>query len=122
MSVNFKLIGKRVKEVRTEKGISQADLAERCKTSAQYLSQIENGRKQASLQTLVSVAEVLGVSLNELLSGNQVNNPAEYQRDVLQIFEGCSSYEKRVIFELLRSAKEILRENHSILEREMEKY
>lgn len=122
MSVNFKLIGKRVKEVRTEKGISQADLAERCKTSAQYLSQIENGRKQASLQTLVSVAEVLGVSLNELLSGNQVNNPAEYQRDVLQIFEGCSSYEKRVLFELLRSAKEILRENHSILEREMEKY
>ena len=122
MSVNFKLIGKRVKEVRTEKGISQADLAERCKTSAQYLSHIENGRKQASLQTLVSVAEVLGVSLNELLSGNQVNNPAEYQRDVLQIFEGCSSYEKRVLFELLRSAKEILRENHSILEREMEKY
>ena len=122
MSVNFKLIGNRVKEVRTEKGISQADLAERCKTSAQYLSQIENGRKQASLQTLVSVAEVLGVSLNELLSGNQVNNPAEYQRDVLQIFEGCSSYEKRVLFELLRSAKEILRENHSILEREMEKY
>ena len=122
MSVNFKLIGKRVKEVRTEKGISQADLAERCKTSAQYLSQIENGRKQASMQTLVSVAEVLGVSLNELLSGNQVNNPAEYQRDVLQIFEGCSSYEKRVLFELLRSAKEILRENHSILEREMEKY
>ena len=122
MSVNFKLIGKRVKEVRTEKGISQADLAERCKTSAQYLSQIENGRKQASLQTLVSVAEVLGVSLNELLSGNQVNNPAEYQRDVLQIFVGCSSYEKRVLFELLRSAKEILRENHSILEREMEKY
>ena len=122
MSVNFKLIGKRVKEVRTEKGISQDDLAERCKTQAQYLSQIENGRKQASLQTLVSVAEVLGVSLNELLSGNQVNNPAEYQRDVLQIFEGCSSYEKRVLFELLRSAKEILRENHSILEREMEKY
>ena len=122
MSVNFKLIGKRVKEVRTEKGISQADLAERCKTSAQYLSQIEKGRKQASLQTRVSVAEVLGVSLNELLSGNQVNNPAEYQRDVLQIFEGCSSYEKRVLFELLRSAKEILRENHSILEREMEKY
>ena len=122
MSVNFKLIGKRVKEVRTEKGITQADLAERCKTSAQYLSQIENGRKQASLQILVSVAEVLEVSLNELLSGNQVNNPAEYQRDVLRIFEGCSSYEKRVLFELLRSAKEILQENHSILEREMERY
>lgn len=122
MSVNFKLIGKRVKEVRTEKGISQAELAEKCKTSAQYLSQIENGRKQASLQTLVSVAEVLEVSLNELLSGNQVNNPAEYQRDVFRIFEGCSSYEKRVLFELLRSAKEILQENHSILEKEMERY
>lgn len=38
MSVNFKLIGRRISEVRTERGISQADLAERSKTTAQYLS------------------------------------------------------------------------------------
>lgn len=122
MSVNFKLIGKRVKEVRIEKGLSQAELAVRCKTSAQYLSQIENGKKQASLQILVTVAEVLGVSLNELLNGNQVNNPKEYRSDILKIFADCSSYEKRVLFEVLKSTKTILRDNKQLLEKEINKF
>lgn len=122
MSVNFKLIGKRVKEVRIEKGLSQAELAVRCKTSAQYLSQIENGKKQASLQILVTVAEVLGVSLNELLNGNQVNNPKEYRSDILKLFADCSSYEKRVLFEVLKSTKTILRDNKQLLEKEINKF
>ena len=122
MSVNFKLIGRRVREVRSERGMSQQELAARCKTSAQYLSQIENGRKQASLQVLVAVAEVLEISLNELLTGNQVNNPLEYQRDMVRLLADCSSYEKRVLFEMLLSMKAVLRENQDLLEKEMEKY
>lgn len=122
MSVNFKLIGRRVREVRSERGMSQQELAARCKTSAQYLSQIENGRKQASLQVLVAVAEVLEISLNELLTGNQVNNPLEYQRDMVRLLADCSSYEKRVLFEMLLSMKAVLRENQNLLERELEKY
>jgi len=122
MSVNFKLIGRRVREVRSERGMSQQELAARCKTSAQYLSQIENGRKQASLQVLVAVAEVLEISLNELLTGNQVNNPLEYQRDMVRLLADCSSYEKRVLFEMLLSMKAVLRENQDLLEKELEKY
>ena len=122
MSVNFKLIGRRIREVRTERGISQADLAERSKTTAQYLSQIENGKKQASLQVLLSVAEVLEVSLNELLTGNQVNNPVEYQRDIVRLLVDCSSYEKRVLFEMLLNMKAVLRENKRLFEKELEKY
>ena len=122
MSVNFKLIGRRIREVRAERGISQADLAERSKTTAQYLSQIENGKKQASLQVLLSVAEVLEVSLNELLTGNQVNNPVEYQRDIVRLLTDCSSYEKRVLFEMLLNMKAVLRENKSLFEKELERY
>ena len=122
MSVNFKLIGRRIREVRTERGISQADLAERSKTTAQYLSQIENGKKQASLQVLLSVAEVLEVSLNELLTGNQVNNPVEYQRDIVRLLSDCSSYEKRVLFEMLLNMKAVLRENKRLFEKELESY
>jgi len=122
MSVNFKLIGRRVREVRSDRGMSQQELAARCKTSAQYLSQIENGRKQASLQVLVAIAEVLEVSLNELLTGNQVSNPLEYQRDMVRLLADCSAYEKRVLFEMLLSMKAVLRENQNLLEKELEKF
>lgn len=122
MSVNFKLIGKRVREVRLERGISQTELAERSKTTAQYLSQIENGKKQASLQVLLSVAEVLEISLNELLTGNQVNNPVEYQREIVRLLADCLSYEKRVLFEMLLNMKAVLRENKRLFEKELEKF
>lgn len=121
MSVNFKLLGKRVREVRKEKGISQADLAVKCKTSAQYLSQIENGKKQASLQILITIAEALEVSLDELLVGNQVKNLAEYSNEVARVFEDCSSYEKRILFEMLVAMKSVIRDNKELLRKELEK-
>lgn len=122
MSVNFKLLGKRVKEIRKEKGFSQAELAAKCKTTAQYLSQIENGKKQASLQILVTLAQELEVSLDEFLTGNQVGNSQEYNREIAALFEDCSAYEKRVLYEMARSMKGIIRDNKELLTKELEKY
>jgi len=49
MSVNFKQIGRRVKEIRKSRGLSQADLAERIDMSVPYISHIETATKKASL-------------------------------------------------------------------------
>jgi len=51
-----------------------------------------------------------------------VNNPLEYQRDMVRLLADCSSYEKRVLFEMLLSMKAVLRENQDLLEKELEKY
>lgn len=111
MSVNFVVIGKRVKEVRKQHHLSQAQLAELADLSPQYLSQIETAKKQASLQSLINISKALNVSLDDLLIGNQIEKKSEYYNEIIDLMEDCSRFEKRVIFELICALKNILRDN-----------
>lgn len=54
--------------------------------------------------------------MDELLNGNQINNPVEYKNDIDILLSDCTKYEMRVLFELMRDAKRILRENKSLSE------
>lgn len=111
MPLNFKLIGLRIKEARATKQMSQTDLAERINMSMQFISQIETAKKHASLESLVRIGNVLGVTVDFMLNGNQINDLLEYQTDMAQLLNGCNSYEKRVIYEMAASTKKILLEN-----------
>ncbi|MDD4432065.1 MAG: helix-turn-helix transcriptional regulator [Parabacteroides sp.] len=115
MPVDFKLVGKRVREVRTQQGLSQAELAELANVTPQYISHVETAKKKASLQALVDIANGLGITLDELLSGNLMSNPVEYLSDIDVVLEDCNRFEKRVIFELICATKSILRDNLTLL-------
>ena len=56
-------LGRRVKELRTRRGLTQADLAERAGISQTTLSRLEGGHQCPSLQGVATLAEALGVSL-----------------------------------------------------------
>jgi transcriptional regulator with XRE-family HTH domain len=111
MALNIKIIGRRVKESRIQKHMSQADLAERVEMSVAYISYIETAKKQASLEALVRIADVLGVTVDTLLNGNQANDAAEYKEELAKLIEDCSSYEKRIVYEIALATKKSLLEN-----------
>ena len=111
MSLNFKIIGLRIKESRLQKRISQAGLAERIDMSVSYISHIETAKKKASLESLVRIANALEVTVDHMLNGNQTSDPAEYRIELVQLLEGCTSYEKRIIYEIVSAVKTSLREN-----------
>lgn len=60
------LLGKRIKELRKEKNISQEKLAEIIGIEANNLSRIENGKNYPSADTIVKIAEALNVDVNKL--------------------------------------------------------
>ncbi len=109
--INYKLIGKRIKEVRLQQTMTQEKLAEQADVSVTYISNIECSVKKPSLEVLVNISNVLGVTVDELLAGNQLYNPTDYQTDLDEIMALCSQNEKRLIFELVTSLFHILREN-----------
>lgn len=115
MRINYALIGKRVRETRKQQKISQERLAELTDVSVSYISHIETARKKASLSTLIRIANALGITVDELLNGNQIYNPNDYQTDLDQIMEDCSLLEKRLIFALVSATKDILRNNNWII-------
>ena len=93
MQVDYKEIGKRVRKGRKENGFAQEELAELVNISAQYLSEVENHRKQISLTVLARISGVLGVTMDELLNGTRRIGDSSYCRDFNMLLEDCSSYE-----------------------------
>jgi len=59
-------IGATIKNLRKRKGLQQFELAERSGISQTYLSQIENGSRSATFDTLEKICETLDVPLSIL--------------------------------------------------------
>lgn len=111
ISVNHRQIGYRIKEVREQNHISQAQLAEMTDLSVSYISHIENAKRKASLESVIRIVNVLGITVDELLAGVQMNNPAAYQTDIDMLMEDCSENEKRFIYELIKASLETMLKN-----------
>ena len=62
-----KLVGRNVKRIRQKKGLTQEKFAEISGFSQQYISSLENGRRNPTVVTLYELATALGVSHLDLL-------------------------------------------------------
>jgi transcriptional regulator with XRE-family HTH domain len=60
-------LGQNLKKIRTEKKMSQGDIARILSVDRGYISNIENGKKNPTLATIDKLAKVLGISADELL-------------------------------------------------------
>ena len=61
-------LGKAIRLRRVERDLSRADLAREADVSYTYVSEIENGTKQASSKTLWRIARALGFEPHELMA------------------------------------------------------
>jgi len=66
MSDICKIIGERVRNHRTRKGLNQEELAERCGLHTTYIGQIERGEKNATLESIEKIIKGLEISYETL--------------------------------------------------------
>lgn len=66
MSDIAKIIGQRIRNYRTQKGLSQEKLAEFAGCHPTYIGQLERGEKNATLESVEKIASAMDVSLSEL--------------------------------------------------------
>lgn len=115
MSLNYLIIGKRIKEARKKKHLSQAQLCELVDLSDGYISYIETATKCVSLDVLVRIANVLEVTADELLAENLLTTrQANLNGEFSDLLGDCNAYERRVLIEITRATKQILRENKQL--------
>lgn len=62
-------LGERIRSLRTERNMSQNDLAETLKVSRQSISKWETDGATPDLDKLVSMSEIFGITLDELIKG-----------------------------------------------------
>ena len=60
------VFGKRIRELRNSKGISQESLAELCGLHRTYLGGIERGERNPSLENIERSSKALGTTMAEL--------------------------------------------------------
>ncbi|WP_449077982.1 helix-turn-helix domain-containing protein [Ruminococcus sp.] len=65
--VNYAAIGQRVKEYRIKAHLTQSELAEALDVSTGYISQVECGHTQVSLNRLDSIASIINTNIGNLI-------------------------------------------------------
>ena len=118
MELDYKSIGKRVKIARIRAELTQEKLAELVDLSTTHLSNIETGTTRVSLQTMVALANALGVTADDLLCDSVKYARAEMEKDIAGILEDCDDREIRVLRDLLEAAKESLRRDEALWKRD----
>ena len=61
--------GSKIKELRVKGGLSQEAFADKCGYARTYMSRIETGRANVSLDAIETLAEALRMTPGELFSG-----------------------------------------------------
>ena len=69
MFYNAKEIGKRIKELRKQRELTQLKLAEQLNITDNFLAKIEGGSKNPSIDLFIQMSEFFGVSLDYLILG-----------------------------------------------------
>ena len=96
--IDYVSLGKRIRDIRKKQGLTQALLAEKSGVEPSNISHIERAATKLSLPTLVSIANALEVSLDELV----------YDEELL---DDCSAAELKAIAEVIKTTKTVLRTN-----------
>ena len=69
------LVGPRLKQMRSQRGITLADLSERTGISKSTLSRLETGQRRPSLELLLPLAQTYRVPLDDLVGAPEVGDP-----------------------------------------------
>jgi len=100
--LDFSFIGKRIKEVRTDKHLTQEYVANITGVNVSHISNIENDKVKISLTLLVKVCNALGVSMDYLLQNEYQNPTSGIETELLLVLKELPKDKQET---LLRIAK-----------------
>lgn len=63
-----KRLGNKIREIRLKKELTQEELAHKAQLDYSYINQIENGKRNPSIDAVERIAKALGVKLKDLIS------------------------------------------------------
>ncbi len=99
-----KLLGKRIKELRKERALSQEGLAEIIGIEPNNLSRIENGRNYPTPENLYKIAAALGVDIYKLYLFDHHKNYSNIKKEIITSLEDETF--GRLLYKFYRLIKE----------------
>ena len=108
IDIDYKLLGENIQRIRRGKHVSQMELAELSDLSPVYVSLIECSKRKPSLKTVVSIADALSVTVDELLADPKECDALAYGQ-MKQILEESGDKERMIVIEISKYLSELLK-------------
>ena len=101
--MDYKRLGTRIREERKRLNLTQAQLAEDIDISDTYMGAIERGERSLTLDTLVSLVNRLGVTVDYLLADSVSDTDSNIMEQFKQILDGQPMERKQMAINVLRT-------------------
>ena len=101
--MDYKRLGKRIREERLRLNLTQAQLAESIDISDTYMGAIERGERSLTLDTLVRLVNRLGVTVDYLLSDSVTDTDSNIMEQFKQIIDRQPLERKQMAVNVLRT-------------------
>jgi len=108
--LNREDIGMRICYHRKINKITQEELAFRTNLSRVHIGYLKRGERTPSLESIVTIANALNVSADDILAGNLFVSETRISDDEIDILEDCSEEEMEILLRTMRSLRETIRE------------
>lgn len=102
MSNQKELLGKRIKELRKQKGYTQDYLAEKLKIEPRQLSKLETGKHYPSFETIIALLETFDITFEELISFEHLNPANDIRKTLLKDIENIDDSKIQSVYKILR--------------------
>lgn len=101
--MDYKLLGKNIKEIRKSLKITQEQLAEKIDVSTVFISQIENATRKPSLETIYKISLTLGVKIDTLINKDTSKENINNIEQLTELLNRCSPSEQDFVTDISRT-------------------
>lgn len=99
-----KLVGRRIRSLRTDRGLTQQELGERAELSYKYLGAVERGEENPSLLVLERIAAGLEVELFDIFNfAHEETNPRTLRNALNRLLAGADPAQLQMACKFLRA-------------------
>lgn len=112
VKIILEAIGQRIRSARLEKNMSQEDLAFETKIGVSNISDIERGKANFRVTSLIAICTALEISSDSLIRPDLPHVNDIYQTEFASLLSDCSPTEMETILKFVKNLKETLRANN----------
>lgn len=102
MSLDYNIIGERLKQARINKKLTQEKLAEQLDVSVAFLSRIERGSSYINLKRLNQICSILNVDEGEILNGVSKDSNGYLNKDLSNLIKNCPPEKISLIYNIAK--------------------
>lgn len=114
--MNYIQLGKNIKYVRKSLNMTQERLSEMVDISTVFISQIENGARKPSLETVYKISIALNVSIDELINNQEITELLIDTTEINTLLQGRTTQEINLITSIAKTVLSKL-DNNKIVEK-----